>query len=224
MMWVLAVESSTTVCSVAVVCGKTVRAQARCDVQGKHSAYVLSMVKQVLSEAGRSGKDLDAIAFGAGPGAFTGLRLALSVAQGLAFGWDCPLISVSSLAALAYRVHAMDDVDSACPIWVVQDARMGQVYAGFYRLDGAVLTPFKADDLYDPESLVLPSQEDGWWVLGSGYGCYRDHWDYVALNIKHLADTDHPCASDLALLAASGQGVSVAVDQATPHYCRAELT
>jgi tRNA threonylcarbamoyladenosine biosynthesis protein TsaB len=224
MKWVLGLDSSTTICRVALCHKDEIVMEESATVQGEHSAYILPMIERMMLAQNIKGKQLDAIAFGRGPGGFTGLRLALSVAQGLAYGWDCPLVAVSSLAAMAYRLRLDGHATEAIlPIWVVQDARMGQVYAGFYTLENGVLQSIVSDDLYDPEALVLPTGFDQWWVVGSGYGVYRSHWDALSSTCHHQADSDHPYASDVALLAASGQGKTVPVDQAEPYYCRGEV-
>ena len=126
---------------------------------------------------------------------------------------------------MAYRLR-LDKLmqKKKLPIWVVQDARMGQVYAGFYTLEDGVLRALLPDDLYDPELVVLPSGFDEWWVSGSGYGMYRSHWDAFVPICHHQADSDHPYASDIACLAASHQGEIVSVEEAEPFYCRGEIS
>lgn len=135
----LALETSSSVCDVAVLsCIDDVVhvRSASVDQTGRHAECLLPMVDQVLEQAGITRADLDAIAFGQGPGGFTGLRVASGVTQGIAFGLDLPVIPVSSLLAVAVRASQVSGPDrqrlSACYI-IVQDARMGEVYLAVYR-------------------------------------------------------------------------------------------
>ena len=96
------------------------------------SAALLPAIQALLDEAGLTLRALDAIAFGRGPGAFTGLRTACSIAQGLAVGADRPLIGVDTLAAVAAHAEA---AGAGPDVWAVTDARMGEVYAARWRLD-----------------------------------------------------------------------------------------
>lgn len=135
----LALETSSSICDVGVlscVDGTSRIYTASNDETGKHAEYLLPMVDQVLAQAGLSRGDLDAIAFGQGPGGFTGLRVASGVAQGMAFGLDVPVIPVASLLAVAIRAaqslgFAAYDADAY--FLVVQDARMGEVYLAVYQ-------------------------------------------------------------------------------------------
>lgn len=115
---------------------------------------------------------MDAVAFGRGPGAFTGLRIAAGVVQGLAFGADLPVVPVSSLAALAQR--AAEDHD-AKQILTLLDARMNEVYAGAYRLGGNGLVRAAGEEqLLPPENVELPPADErqGWTAAGPGWGAY----------------------------------------------------
>src|ERR1700756_2296407 len=113
-------------CSVALVHGETVIARSELAPR-RHAERVLPMADELLAEAGLGKHALDAIAVGRGPGAFTGVRLAISLAQGIAMALDRPVITISSLAALA--LEAPED-DAA--ILAVIDARMGEIYAASY--------------------------------------------------------------------------------------------
>src|ERR1700752_3189626 len=128
-MKLLAIDTATEQCSAAVrVEGRCV---ARCVPTPRgHTELILPMVEEVLAEAGLTLKQLDAIAFGRGPGAFTGVRIAIGVAQGLAYASDLPLVPISNLAAVAQQ-NASGDGD----ILVCMDARMNEVYWGVFRAD-----------------------------------------------------------------------------------------
>jgi tRNA threonylcarbamoyladenosine biosynthesis protein TsaB len=101
------------------------------------SATLLPAVQALLAEAGVALRDLGAIAFGRGPGAFTGLRTACAVAQGLALGTGRPVVPVDTLLALAEDARAAAPLPPGSAVWAVLDARMGELYAAQYRWDGA---------------------------------------------------------------------------------------
>lgn len=216
-MKILALDASTEACTVALqIDGNAIE---RFSLGGNHSERILPMVHEVLGEGGISLKQLDAIAFGRGPGSFTGLRIAAGVTQGLAFGADLPVVAVSSLAALAQGTGAEK-------ILAAFDARMQQVYWGAYvrNADGLV-------ELDGPEIVVAPNDvplplSNDWFGTGSG-------WDqYHAVLIARLAGKTsdwrpqrHPHATDLARLgeAAFHTGRAVTPDQAIPIYIRDEV-
>lgn len=121
---ILAIDTATENCSVALLVND--RVISRSEVAPRdHTKKVLPMVDEVLKEAGLTLQDLDALAFGRGPGSFTGVRIGIGIAQGLAFGAELPMIGVSTLAAMAqasYRLHGATNAAVAI------DARMGEVY------------------------------------------------------------------------------------------------
>jgi tRNA threonylcarbamoyladenosine biosynthesis protein TsaB len=143
----LAIETAT----------ETVHLGLRCNGQqriytgpggARASATLLPAVRGLLQEAAIAPRDLDAIAFGRGPGAFTGLRTACSVAQGLALGAGCPVIPVDTLLVVAEDARR---AQGHTEIWAAQDARMGQLYAARYQHDGQRWLTLSAPALYDPE-------------------------------------------------------------------------
>ena len=123
------------------------------------SATVLPHILSLLAQQGWRMADLDAVAFGCGPGAFTGLRTAVSVAQGLAFGLDRPVLAIDSLLIVAEdaRAQARLAADEPFELWVAMDARMDEVYAAAYRHDGLTWTAQRAPALYD-----LPTLNASW--------------------------------------------------------------
>jgi tRNA threonylcarbamoyladenosine biosynthesis protein TsaB len=129
-MKVLAVDTATEACSVALWTEAGVIARFK-EMGRGHAEEVLGMVEAVLQEAGLRLSALDGIAAGVGPGSFTGVRISVSAAQGLAFGADLPVVPVTSLEALASQV-LQDGIDQAL---ACLDARMGEVYWGAYRAD-----------------------------------------------------------------------------------------
>jgi len=167
----LALETATDACSVALLhAGETLE---RYEIAPRrHTDLILPMVDSLLAQAGLDCSRLDAIAFGAGPGSFTGVRIATSVAQGLALAHDLPVVPVSCLALLAIggaREHAADIVVP------VMDARKQEVYAAAYRVDRerATVTVLLDDWLGAAADLPLPTQP-GLIVVGRGAEVYRD--------------------------------------------------
>jgi tRNA threonylcarbamoyladenosine biosynthesis protein TsaB len=139
----LAIETATELCSVAVHhAGHTWQETLQAGQQ--HSTMLLPMVKRVMEQAGATLSQLDAIAFGAGPGSFTGLRIACGVAQGLAFAHDLPVVAVPSLEALALAAQASESRNVLCAI----DARMGEVYVAQYRIGIGASTDNSSTDAH----------------------------------------------------------------------------
>lgn len=160
---ILALETSTEYCSVALSVGGDIRTSGKPAGQ-KHSEMLLPMVDALLRQAELETADLDAIAFGAGPGSFTGLRIACGVAQGLAFAIECACIPVGSLEALA-------EASGAKRVVVCTDARMGQVYHAAFERDGEDWVEVVPPGLCDPDALPeLPG--GGWLGCGSGFDRY----------------------------------------------------
>lgn len=147
----LALDTATECCSVALLRAGQVQVRVE-DVGQRHSERLLPMVQALLADAAATLADVDALAFGAGPGSFTGLRIACGAAQGLAFGLDCPVLPVGNLRALAARVHAQDT--RARTIGVAIDARMNEVYWAVYRVDGGRLQELAAPALSTPQACV----------------------------------------------------------------------
>jgi tRNA threonylcarbamoyladenosine biosynthesis protein TsaB len=147
----LAVDSSTETMALALVTpGQSAVFEAQGGAQA--SARMLPEIKALLAGAGLKMADLDAIAFGQGPGAFTGLRTACAVAQGLAFGLSKPVLAVDSLMLVAEDARAQGAGDD---VWVAMDARIGEVYAAHYRWAGAAWQVADAPALYKPEALAV---------------------------------------------------------------------
>ncbi len=159
-MRVLALDTSTDYLSLALWLDGAHLGQDLRAVQ-QHSELILPAIEALLGEGGVRLADLDGIAFGAGPGGFTGLRIGCAVAQGLAFGADLPVVGISSLLALAQGSGAEQVI--AC-----LDARMGEVYHATYWLESGDWAEVHAPGLYRPEQTPLPPP--GAWVgVGSGF-------------------------------------------------------
>jgi len=164
-MKLLALESSSDRCSVALWCDGAL--SSRCgDGAQTHSGLMLPFVDGLLAEAGLRVKSLDALAFGAGPGGFTGLRLACGVAQGLALAADLPVIAVGSLEAMALG-------SGLAMTYVCVDARMSEVYCAAYRVEGDRLHTVLEPMVAAPDAAPLPPGP-GWHGVGSGFRAYRE--------------------------------------------------
>jgi len=163
-MKILALDTATEGCSVSLGLGDH-RIDRYVELDRGHAEQLLPMVESVLAEGGVALKDLDAIAFGRGPGGFTGVRLAASVAQGLAFGAGIGVVPVSNLAAVAQLANQMNP--SVRRILAVNDARMREVYwAPFEFADG--LSPAGPERVSPSVDVVLPAGEGAWAAAGRG--------------------------------------------------------
>lgn len=170
-MNILAIDTSSDVCSVAVLKDKLV--EQRCELSPqRHGQYVIPTVEALLIQQELRLKDLDLIAFGSGPGSYTGLRIGASVVQGLAFGADVPVLPVSSLRAIAHQVF---DLTGEKAVLICQDARMQELYWAGYRLDEAtgLMEAVIPEQLANPSSISL-SHEDKWLAVGDGWGQYPE--------------------------------------------------
>lgn len=215
-MKLLAFDTSTQWISVA--CGEGSAWAARAEMAGQaHSERLLPLIDAVLAESGWSLADLDAIAFGAGPGSFTGVRIACGVAQGLALGVDCPLVAVPTLEALAqaaWRIHG------ATRVFACLDARMREVYVAAYERAGDRWDARLAPAVLRPAAAVLPADPGLWFAAGDGFVAYPELAS--ALQLSAVDATIVPDARDIATLAlprlAAGEGVDAA--HALPLYVR----
>ncbi len=215
-MRILALETATEACSAALYLdGETLE---RFEVAPRrHTQLVLPMVEELLAEAGLALRDLDALAFGRGPGAFTCLRIAAGVVQGLALGADLQVVPISTLAALALEVFYGSDAEYAL---VALDARMGEVYWGVYRRDGTRVGP---EALVSPERLIVPESGCGFGI-GSGWEVYGEvlRRRVGEERLLEIWPERLPRASAVARLAAEmfARGEAVAPEQALPVYLR----
>lgn len=218
-MNLLAIETATEACSVALsIDGRLIE---RFEIAPRrHAELVLPWIDELLATAGINKRQIDAIAVGRGPGAFTGVRLAVAVVQGIAMALDRPVVSISTLAALAVEAKATPDQQVLAAI----DARMGEVYAGAFRIDADGLpTALNSERLHIPsQSLTLPAG-DNWLAVGSGFAAVDG-----ALRIKlasRLLSCDpealpHARAVARLGLAAMARGETITADQLEPAYLR----
>lgn len=216
-MKLLALESADQGCSVALWQDGDLRDRFEIAPR-RQTLLLLPWVEQLLAEAGVSLPQLDAIAFGRGPGAFTGVRVATSVAQGLAFSQDLPLVEISTLASIAQQINTLQpEADGILP---VMDARMSEMYLGAFERDADGLVTAIADEVVcAPDALPeLPNRQ---WQAGGPGLVYADALAaQVTLAGQHLAL--YPQAATVATLGARAfkQGRAVAAEAARPVYLR----
>ncbi len=215
---ILAIETSTAACSAALCLGGEVL-ERYVLAPRQHAALILPMIESVLAEADIGVRQLDAIAFGRGPGAFTGVRIAASIVQGIAFAADLPVVPVSTLAALA--LGAMRETGETQALAAL-DARKDEVYWGCYRQAGEALV-LQGSEIVCPPSGV-PQPEPGRWI-GAGSG-WLAHGKALVQRcgddvIRVLPDLE-PRAGDVARLGLYDflRGKAVAADAAVPVYLR----
>lgn len=221
---ILAIDTATEACSAAL--WQDGRLVSRYEVAPRgHTDLILPMVAELLAEGELTLNQLDAIAFGRGPGSFTGVRITLGVAQGLAFGADLPLLGVSNLQALAQGAQRVCKAESTL---AAIDARMGEIYVGGYAIgegDNAGLMIST-----DIEQVIMPSD---WlantrgqsWALGVGSGLIT--YPELSAHCGELCTAlPYPEAQDLLpqALAMWQQGLGVAAAEAVPVYLRDKVT
>ena len=219
-MKILAIETSSDACSAAVAINEDVYEVFQLAPR-QHTQLILSMVEEVLAEAQCALSQVDAVAFGRGPGAFTGIRVATSVTQGIAYGADLPVIPVSSLAALAYLAHREHGATQSI---VATDARLAEVYVGCYRSDQLSATVVAEEVVIKPQELTEITS-GAWFGVGNAWEIYQDQ-----LRSRVCGEADlvgiisdvYPHACDIACLAR--QGECLPVEQALPVYLRDKVT
>jgi tRNA threonylcarbamoyladenosine biosynthesis protein TsaB len=216
---ILAIETSSELASCALIQGGAVLARESSGVR-THSQSILPMVQELLAEAGITLAQCDALAYGAGPGSFTGVRTACGIAQGLAYGAQLPVVPLITLAAMALACHQQT---GATDILTVLDARMGEVYWAQYRHDGAWHTVAEpalcAPGALEPLASATPLA-----ACGNGFAAYPDTFAGRAWAAAARADI-MPHARELAQLAvtAFADGATVGAAEAQPLYLRNKI-
>lgn len=217
-MKILALDAVTEACSAALWIDGEVE-ERYAVAPREHTRLILPMVDELLQQAKLTPGNLDMIAFDRGPGSFTGIRVTMSVVQGLAFASELPVLPVSSLAALAqvaWRSHGAERVLGLI------DARMGELYWGEYHLHGEVMT-LQGKEGVAPLANIPPCRECH--IIGSGVSVYQDALREAGYT--QLIDEErsrYPRAGYIAELAAGRSGEAMAVDEARPVYLRNKVT
>lgn len=217
----LAIDTATEACSVALAFNGQVFTRSKIAPR-EHGELILPMVDEVLNEAQVKLSQLDAIVYGQGPGAFTGLRICISVVQGLAFGAGLPVIGISSLQAMAQGLYVMRQEHN---VLAAIDARMGEVYWGQYELQDDVMTLVGTEVVCAPE-LVTVSEADASTIyngVGTGWKTYAGELSR-RLNLPTVVHTEplYPLAEYMLPMAEKlfKQGRATPAEQAIPVYLR----
>ncbi|MGY4877249.1 tRNA (adenosine(37)-N6)-threonylcarbamoyltransferase complex dimerization subunit type 1 TsaB [Vreelandella aquamarina] len=224
-LFLLALDASSSACSAALLRrdAEQTTCLARFEMTPRaHTRRLMPMVNEVLAEAGVQPAQLDAVAFGRGPGSFTGLRIAAGTAQGLAYGLDRPLIGVSTLAALALQAHRRFHLQH---LVTALDARMSEVYIATWHCVQDKLTLISDEAVLAPESFRLPGHDVEWAGVGSGFTRWPNFSTEVqASMLQHLDDIE-PRAEEMAWLAARDfdAGLREEAYQVQPVYLRNDV-
>ena len=220
-MNILVIDTATEACSVALEINQHVYKRFEICPQ-QHSQRILPMIDEVLKEAKATLQDLDYLAFGRGPGSFTGVRIATGVLQGLALGTGHKVVGISTLAAMAQQAYAQSQSEHVC---AAIDARMSEVYFGQYQLKQSVMTLVGEEQVLPPQegSLLINNSKV---VAGVGTGWLAYPELNIAAKIDVLPDILYPNALFMLPIAKAliTDGQAVEVDDIQPVYLRDKVT
>lgn len=218
-MKLLAVDTATEACSAALYIDGDIRQQYKLAPR-EHSHLILKMIEQLLAEASMQSAELDALAFGRGPGSFMGIRIAAGVVQGIGFAHELPVVPVSTLQALA--LNAMQQTGRGQVLTAI-DARMKEVYwAAYEKQADATLACTTSEAVVAPTLVELP-QPGNWLGAGSGWQTYADVLQSRCEGlVEQCLPECFPSAAAIAELAANAYAHGEAVDAAAavPVYLR----
>lgn len=217
-MNLLSIDTSTEKASVALALNGEIRCEEQA-VQRQHAQMLLPMIDRLLADSELCLSQLDAIVYGRGPGSFTGLRIACSVAKGLAYSHDLPLLPVSSLAAIANEVRVQNRLAKDAAILAVLDARMNQLYWGCFAGDANE----SEEQVCDAADIHVPGEKK-FVLAGVGFDAYLRQLP-VSLHtrlVNHF--TIYPHAQAMIRLALSGEVKAVSAAEALPVYVRNQIT
>ncbi|MFO8151982.1 tRNA (adenosine(37)-N6)-threonylcarbamoyltransferase complex dimerization subunit type 1 TsaB [Thioalkalivibrio sp.] len=217
-MRLIALETATGACSAALWIDGELRWLMEPEAARRHGELVLGQVQRLLADAGLRPPDLDAVAVGRGPGAFTGVRLGLGTAQGLAFATGIPVVPVSTLAALAQQGADR----GARQVLAVLDARMREVYWSVLHTGPDGLVAPAAEFVGAPGDVRVNWATDSRLALGNGLSAYPELQRRLGLSGPQTDPAALPCAREVAMLgaAAHARGEAVPPEQARPVYLR----
>ncbi len=219
-MKLLALDTSSVACTVAAQIGEQVF--TRHDEQPReHTRLLIPMIRSVLADADVGLSDLDGIVLGNGPGSFIGMRIAASVAQGLAFGADLKIAPVSSLAAVAAEVGSSGPANVA----VAQDAHMQEVYLGLYKVDDSIVTEMFPERLQRCDAIAELVDTDDCIAAGYGWQRFPALLEANRANLQAVSEVLYPHARFLLRLGidAFERGEAVAAEDVIPAYLRQKV-
>ncbi len=230
-MRLLAIDTATEYCSVAFSNGIEQTSYGE-EAPRQHANLILPLVQKTLTAAKTTLTELDGIVIGAGPGSFTGVRIAAGIGQGLAFSQNLPVVGVSSLQALAQQAYRKQ---GATHVIAAIDARMGEVYFGAYELVQGLMQPLVEDLVGAPEQMLLPANPAAqqWHCVGTGFASYPALIELLMQTASEpvpqlldLPEVRLPHAQDMLAIGreqfTAGEGV--AAEQFEVHYVRNEVT
>lgn len=230
MVRILALDTSTEACSCALYLEGTVYEQFAV-IPRQHANRMLPMIEALLKEHSLDLDSLDALAWGRGPGSFTGLRIAAGIVQGLAFAAGLPVVSVSTLAALALQMHRERGLPEHTPVLACLDARIDELYWAYYEIRDGLPQLTGDEQLCSPEALPVRLSSptaDAAIIAAAGSGLvYRDRFPAaVRGSIGSNCPDLLPRAADIARIAAAGflAGVAHPPHEAQPLYLRDKVT
>lgn len=219
-MRILAIDTATEACSAALYIDGEISQEYRVAPR-EHSHIILPMIDQLLEQGGITLRELDAVAFGRGPGSFMGVRIAAGVVQGIAFAWSLPVVPVSTLAAIAQNANAETGAEH---VLAAIDARMNEVYWGAYSLsETGCMRLVGEEQVIAPEQVAVPGERD-WSAAGTGWSAYGQRLQaaIAPVGLAACLDACLPSAAAIARLAVVDlqAGRHVAAAQAVPVYLR----
>lgn len=216
---VLALDTSTDACSVALMNGKQCISRFEV-VPRRHTQLLLPMVESVLDEACITVKELDAIAFGRGPGSFAGIRIATGATQGLAVAFDTPVVPLSTLEALAYQALALNP--EAAFILSTLDARMDEVYWAVYKVESGTILALTEEQVTAPSAVVLPETASECVAIGPGLNYLDQMSSATQAALSQVLADEFPQAESMLNMAASAldRGDQLPPEEALPVYVR----
>lgn len=219
-MNLLAIETSTDIASVALAMGSEIQCLEQAGTR-QHAQHLLPMIQTLLNDTQVSCAALDGIVFGSGPGSFTGLRIACSIAKAFAYAYDLPLYGLSSMAAIAYQARALIDASTQVSVLAMLDARMQEVYWAYYPPDIAI--PDGTIQVSPPQAIQIEDQH-AWVLAGWGLDAYQGYWSGYAQGklIAHYAM--YPKADTLIHLTRAGMSIATTAEAALPLYVRNQIT
>jgi len=217
-MKILAIDAATEACSAALYLDGEITHEFQLAPR-EHTQLILPMIDRLMKAASITIAELDALAYARGPGAFTGVRIAAGVIQGLSYANDLPVLPVSTLAAIAVGMHQQQGYDH---VIAAIDARMGEVYWAAYGISDGIVKPLSDEVVSKVENLPIVDEKD-WAGAGTGWAEYKDQLQQKYQLADNRIDAQAlPSAEYIVRIAAEDfrQGKQVTAHQAQPVYLR----